>query len=276
MAKAAKPVFLHTSPAVNVSPDQPQNSNSKQRKRMAMQEGEYKDPRAEKHGQKRSAQAMTDTRWKKVIAAIANGNTRPQAAKVAGITLQTIEAYLISNIAAYKQLRDAQLVWHRRDWDTDLIEQILTDMAAGMSLKRSCVKNGVGDRYDSLMRLIHRDKQIRAVYDDARELWAESFLDDTIEIADDSSEDRLENGRINHEVVNRSKLRIDARWRAMGAMVKKRFGDHKHVEHEGNITLNHIATLTGARKRLEKLRPGTSPTKVPVIIENDTGEVAEN
>ena len=259
MAKAAKPQFLHAPGAVKVSPAQPQNNRSKRRKRMA---------RADGH-------AMTDVRCKKVIAAIANGKTRPEAAKVAGITAQTIDAYLISNIAAYKQLRDAALIWNRRGWSHELIDEIMMAMASGLSLKRACLLHGCGDRYDSLMALISRDKQIRGVYDDARELWAESFLDDTIDIADDSSEDRLENGKINHEVVNRSKLRIDARWRAMGAMVKKRFGDTKHVELEGSITLNHIATLTGARKRLEKLRPGTAPTKVPVTIDNETGDLAE-
>ena len=253
MAKAAKPQFLHAA--------RPRSDRIKPKKRVAVS---------------KKADAMTEVRWKRVIAAIANGKTRAEAATVAGITTQTIEAYMISNIAAYKQLRDAALIWHRRGWDTDLIEQILADMASGLSLKRSCLKNGVSDRYDSLMRLIHRDKQIRGVYDDARELWAESFLDDTIDIADNSDDDRMENGKINHEVVNRSKLRIDARWRAMGAMVKKRFGDTKHVEVEGSITLNHIATLTGARKRLEKLRPGkVDPTKVPVTIDNETGDLAE-
>jgi hypothetical protein len=248
MAKAAKPVFHHASKVVKASQRQAQASTK---------------------------QAMTDARWKKVIAAMANGKTRIEAAKIAGITAQSIDAYLISNVAAYKQLRDAKLAWNRRGWDSDLIDDVLNDMACGLSLKRSCLKHGISDKYHSLMRLIHGDKQIREVYDDARELWAESFLDDTIDIADDSSEDRLENGKINHEVVNRSKLRIDARWRAMGAMVKKRFGDNKHVEVEGSISFSHIAMLTGARKRLEKLHPGTVQGKVPVTIEHETGEVAE-
>ncbi len=272
MAKAAKPDFQHAPAAVKTAPHATQSG----RKRMAPQTGVYKDKRAAKHGQMRIDQAMTDVRWKKVIAAIANGKTRVEAAKVAGITAQSIDAYLISNVAAYKQLRDAALISNRRNWPYELIEQIFDELAGGLSLKRSCIKHGVGSelQYKSLLRLVRRDKQIRESYEDAREIWAESFLDDTIDIADDSDNDRLENGRINHEVVNRSKLRIDARWRAMGAMVKKRFGDSKHIELQGSVTMNHIAMLTGARKRLEKHRPGTAATHGPVVIENETGEVA--
>jgi hypothetical protein len=252
MAKVPKPQFLH-------APRPHHKAKPKSRKAVQAK-----------------ADAMTDVRWKKVIAAIANGGTRDEAAKKAGITTQTIDAYLISNISAYKQLRDAMLINNRRSWPTDLIEHIFDDLAMGMTLKAAALKNGVAsDRMSSLYRIVRHDKQIREAYDDARELQAESFLDEVIDIADDSGDDRLENGRINHEVVNRSKLRIETRRFAMGSMVKKRFGDTKHVEHEGNITLNHIATLTGARKRLEKLRPGTAPTKVPVLIENETGDIAE-
>ncbi len=273
MAKAAKPNFQHVSETA--APKISKANKISKRQRLAVKTGVYKDKRAEKHGQMRPNQAVTDVRWKKIITAIANGMSRPDAAKEVGITVQSIDAYLISNVAAYKQIRDAKLVWNRRGWDTELVEDVLNSMACGLSLKKSCVKHGIEDRYFNLMRMIHSDKQIRAVYDDARELWAESFLDDTIDIADDSSQDRLDSGKINHEVVNRSKLRIDARWRAMGAMVKKRFGDSKHVEIEGSVTFSHIAMLTGARKRLEKIRPDTAPQKIPVTIENETGEFAE-
>jgi hypothetical protein len=215
---------------------------------------------------------MTELRWKKVISAYANGADRAGAAKYAGIAVPTIDAYLISNIAAYKQIRDAQLTHIRSDWPADLLDAIFTSLASGLSLKRAALANGVdADKMSRLYYLVRKDKAIRAAYDDARELWAESFLDDTIDIADNSKDDRLPGGKINHEVVNRSKLRIDARWRAMGAMVKKRFGDHKHVELEGHIQVNHIALLTGARKRLEGAHDRTKPK--PATIDNDTGTV---
>lgn len=261
MAKAAKPEpLLHTGPAPKLRPAFPGNkASSSKRKRLARTQ---------------ITERMTDERWKAVVNAIAHGSTRPEAAKAAKISPQTIDAYLISNVSAYKQLRDAMLMWNRREWPTDLIERIFDDLAMGNTLKGAAAKHGVKGTHkmSSLYRIVRKDKAIREAYDEARELQAESFLDEIIDIADDSSKDRLENGRINHEVVNRSKLKIETRRFAMGAVVKKRFGDFKHVEHEGNVSLNHVAMLTGARKRLEKVRPAQveASKSAPVVIDNDT------
>jgi hypothetical protein len=258
MAKTQKPEFLHTSNTVKVSPDH--QHGSKRRKRMGKVDDRI-----------RKAEAMTEVRWKNIIAGIANGKTRLEVAKDVGLSPQSIDAYLISNVAAYKQMRDAAIVANRRSWPTELIEKVFDDLAMGMTLKAAALKNGVpADKLSNLYRIVRFDKQIREAYDDARQLQAESFLDEIIDIADDSQQDRLENGRINHEVVNRSKLKIDTRRFAMGAMVKKRFGDTKHVELEGNVTMNHIAMLTGARKRLEKVKPGSTYKTPPVIIDNET------
>lgn len=258
MAKAAKPIYQH-------APRPAHNAKPKSRKRLAKSTASMGTNPVEN---------MTELRWKKFISAIASGKNRKSAAKAAGISPQTVEAYLISNVSAYKQIRDAQLIRLRQDWPADLLDDVFNDLAGGLSLKRCCLKHGLNEsKYKALLRLVRKDKAIREAYDDARDLWAESFLDDTIDIADDTTEDRLPGGKINHEVVNRSKLRIDARWRAMGAMVKKRFGDHKHVELEGNIQVNHIALLTGARKRLESAHDKSKPK--PVTIDNETGDLAE-
>lgn len=219
-----------------------------------------------------NAQNMTQERWKKVISAYAHGANREEAAKAANITVQTIEAYLISNVTAMKQIRDAQLVHLRKKFSSELLDNIFTDLASGLSLKRAALKHGLDKKeLSSLYRLVRKDRAIREAYDEARELWAESFLDDNIDIADDSGDDRMDNGKINHEVVNRSKLRIETRWRAMGAMVKKRFGDHKHIEHGGDVQINHIALLTGARKRVESRQ--LPPVKERVTIDNETGDI---
>jgi hypothetical protein len=270
MAKAEKPahVLQHAGPVPKIAPAHPKNSNKpgSPRKRMAKR-GRWDE----------QVENMTEIRWRKVIAAIANGATRAEAAKSAKISPMTIDAYLISNITAYKQLRDAVLTSNRRAWPIDLIEQIFDDLAMGDTLKGAAEKRGITDknRLSQLYRIVRKDKAIRDMYDEARELQAESFVDDIIDIADDSGKDRLENGRINHEVVNRSKLKIDTRRFVMGAMVKKRFGDHKHVELEGNLQMNHVAMLTGARRRLEdsKTKPAAKSKTDPATIENDTQQI---
>ena len=114
MAKAAKPahVLQHAGPTAKLSPNHPspENSNvSGKRKRMAKAGGKSTDKRAASFG-KSSTENMTENRWKLVVSAIGNGATRKEAAKAAKISTQTIDAYLISNIAAYKQIRDAILL----------------------------------------------------------------------------------------------------------------------------------------------------------------------
>jgi hypothetical protein len=120
-----------------------------------------------------------------------------------------------------------------------------------------------------LYALFLNDKVYRRMYDEAREMQAETFVDDILDISDDSGRDRQENGKINHEVVNRSKIRIDTRKWIMGAMVHKRFGDRKQLEHSGEINLNHAALLSGGRRRLEKLNEERAGRK-PVTIDNNT------
>jgi hypothetical protein len=210
-------------------------------------------------------QNMTPTRWQKVIEATAHGANRKEAARAAKISKRTIDAYLISNVSAYSQLREAHLLHLRRAWPTDKVEKILVKISMGDSLKVAAEKLDVKKKeLSGLYTLLLKDRTIRKMYDEARELQAESFVDEIISIADDSDNDRLENGRINHEVVNRSKLKVDTRKWVMGSMVKRRFGEHKHVEHSGDLNINHAAVLSGGRKRLEKLhaeRTGQAPKK---------------
>jgi hypothetical protein len=269
MAKKPKPETFQHAPNTPVLCHDP--NDPKTRKRL-IRKGRYKDTRAEKFG-KSKVEKMTAERWKNFIHALSEGLSVREACKHINVTPMTVDAYLITNVAAYKQIRDAQLASIRRRWDHDLLDKIFNELAMGSTLKAAAIRNGLDNKdLGALYMLVRKDKAIRAVYDVARELQAESFLDEIIDISDDSGKDRLENGRVNHEVVNRSKLKIETRKFAMGSMVKKRFGEHKHVEHEGNISVNHIALLTGARKRLERQK--LPPVKEPVVIENETGEVS--
>lgn len=63
-----------------------------------------------------------------------------------------------------------------------------------------------------------------AQYARARELQAELLLDEILEIADDSSKDVVDTGLgkvVDHEVIARSRLRVDTRKWAMGKMSRK-------------------------------------------------------
>jgi hypothetical protein len=231
------------------------------------------DVKAPKHKRKRltaRTENMTEKRWQTIINAIANGVHRKDACKEANISPMTLDAFLISNVAASNQLREAHLVYTRRQWPIDLIEAVLQGIAAGKTLKQSALDCDVPEeKHGSLNLILLKDAAIRKMYDEARELQAESFLDEIVDISDDTKNDRLANGKGDHELVNRSRLRVDTRKFAMGAMVKRRFGDYKAVEHSGELNINHAAVLTGGRKRLEQLHQ----KRKGATIDNETGAV---
>lgn len=210
---------------------------------------------------------MTALRWQSVIEATAHGADVKAAAKQAGISIRTIDAFLISNVAAAGQLRDAKLLWNRREWPMEKIEDVLQHIALGKTVRQAFDEAGIEKkRLASLYKILLKDKAIRSLYDEARELGTESMADDIIDISDERSTDRDEEGKINHEVINRDRLRVDTRKFLMGKFVPKRFGDNKHVHHEGSVELNHAAILSGGRKRLEKLaekRKGSTIEQTP-------------
>jgi hypothetical protein len=168
--------------------------------------------------------------------------------------VRTIDAYLISNVAAAGQLRDARLIWNRRDWPLDQIEGVLARIALGRTVRQAFDDCDIPrERLGSLYRVFLYDKAVRRMYDEAREMQAESYADDIIDISDSTHSDRDEDGKINHEVINRDRLRVDSRKWLSGKWHHKRFGDLKQVEHTGDLNINHAAVLSGGRKRLEKL-----------------------
>ncbi len=219
---------------------------------------------------KRKTENMTEERWKRVVAAIANGENRLGASKAAGISKMTLDAYLVVNITASSQLHEAKLLWLRREWPDERIDEILERIMRGDRLPEAFQAIGIEDHATSgLYRLLLHDKAVRRRYDEAREIQAETFVDDILEISDNSGNDRDENGKANHELVNRDRLRVDTRKFVMATMNGRRFSEKKQIEHMGTLNINHAAVLTGGRKRLEKLYLKRQPT----TIDNSTGEV---
>lgn len=218
-------------------------------------------------------QRMTELRWQTIIERIANGDDTKAAAKAASISVRTIDAFLISNVSAAGQLRDARLIWNRREWPMDEIENVLARLAVGRTVRQAFDDVGIPrERLGSLYRVFLYDKAVRSMYDEARQMQAESFADDIIDISDSTHKDRDEDGKIDHEVINRDRLRVDSRKWLSGKWHVKRFGDLKQVSIDGNLEINHAAILTGGRKRLEQL----AATRKGNTIENDSGRVVIN
>ncbi len=88
-------------------------------------------------------------------------------------------------------------------------------------------------------------------YERSVELRSEFLFDEIIEIADkqgeDVSEDENGNQVINHNIVQRNRLQIDARKWALSKMLPKKFGDKIQQEHSGEITTNVISLGSGIK-----------------------------
>lgn len=95
----------------------------------------------------------------------------------------------------------------------------------------------------------------------AREAQAEIWADDCIMIADDSTCDTVtKTGRngatyeaVDHEHIQRSKLRVDTRFRIMAATHAQMFGDRTEVKHSGTIEHEHTVASLSDREKMRRL-----------------------
>lgn len=111
----------------------------------------------------------------------------------------------------------------------ELFEKICDEIATSdIGLVHICKHNGLNAKtfYD----WIKADIELSNKYARARELQAEYLADQILSIADDVSNDTIiddETGResANHEWINRSRLRVDARKWIASKLFPKKYGD---------------------------------------------------
>jgi hypothetical protein len=207
------------------------------------------------------AEPMTPERWTRLLELTANGLTRREAVKEVGVSYETYSAYLLAEPGAATAIRAADRAWYRRDWPVERIEPFLLLVAQGnTNVDAAAELEWMDGELEQLMQVILHDEDTRLMYDEARKLQAEAWGDEMIQIADDASSDYYtatdrqgnEYQKVDHEVVNRSKLRIGTRQWLMSRLHHERFGDRIQQEISGDLNVNHADLLDLARKRKEK------------------------
>lgn len=207
------------------------------------------------------AKPMTEEKWKRLLELTANGMTRREAVKEVALSYETYSAYLLAEPGATTAIRAADRAWYRRDWPVERIEPFLLLVAQGnTNIDAAAELDWMEGELEQLMQVILHDEDTRLMYDEARKLQAESWGDEMIQIADDASSDYYtatdkagnEYQKVDHEVVNRSKLRIGTRQWLMSRLHHERFGDRIQQEITGDLNVNHADMLDLARKRREK------------------------
>lgn len=95
----------------------------------------------------------------------------------------------------------------------------------------------------TILRWLAAHEDFLEAYYRAQHIRMEAMGEEILEIADDSTKDLVEkigkDGRpytvVDHEVVNRSRLRVETRRWLMSKSAPKRYGDQLNVEHGGQV-----------------------------------------
>lgn len=120
----------------------------------------------------------------------------------------------------------------------ELFDQIIEDIIENKSAVRNAIKGRMSTM--KFYELLEDETKAKR-YARATEIRADKMAEETLQIADSVGEDVivLEDGRevVNHNVINRDRLRVDTRKWLMAKMFPKKFGDKITTEHEGNIEI---------------------------------------
>lgn len=130
---------------------------------------------------------------------------------------------------------------------SDEIADLICDaLADARSLRSICLDDGMPSQ-STVFRWLADDRyaSFRERYARAREAQADAIFDEILDIADDGTNDWVERRRedgsvdtvLDHEHVQRSKLRIEARRWMAGKLRPKVYGDKIEHEHSGNIAI---------------------------------------
>lgn len=208
-----------------------------------------------------AAAALSDRKWQSLLGLVATGVRVSDACKKLTVSKSQLEGILRADKAAKAAWEDAKLAAMRRVWDIDTVEDVLTKVAmneAGGYLKSIIEDMGLDPA--SFYRLLLKDDEIRQMYEQAREVQAEIQADEMRQIADDGRNDSYVDdrgrARVDHDVVQRSKLRIDTLKWTMSKLHYKRFGDKIQQDVNANVVVDHAERLEKARRRMETMRDG--------------------
>lgn len=172
----------------------------------------------------------------------------------------------------------------RVDYNASQAERILERVSEGETLTEVCRDPLMGVSIGVFRRWCREREDLRDKWILAKFQQAEAWSDKLIEIADDTSGDFKERGDgstyVDHENIQRSKLRIETRKWLMGKNMPKLYGEHQEINQNvgGNVKVVIERGLTQGRgglkgavsARIVDITPPKKigPAKLPTLEED--------
>lgn len=204
------------------------------------------------------ARTIEPSRWQTFLGAVEQGMTQRQAIAEAGISRYMLTGALRTEPKCREQYEEAKIAAVWRNWDYEVVEEIMVAIMTaehGGYLNKILAERGLDTA--SFYQLMTRDPMVKEMYEEARQIQAEHMADEMQQIADyglnDTYTDDKGRQRIDQDVVQRSRLRVDTlKWR-MSKLHWRRFGDKIQQEQNVNLVVDHAERLEAARKRRDLL-----------------------
>ena len=125
-------------------------------------------------------------------------------------------------------------------FSVEIAQEICSRIMDGESLRKTCRDEHMPERM-TIFRWLHDNTEFCDQYARAREIQADTLAEEILEIADDGRNDTYTTNdddgegveRVNHDVIARSRLRVDARKWYASKLSPKKYGDKVQQEISG-------------------------------------------
>ena len=129
----------------------------------------------------------------------------------------------------------------------EILDFICDEIAEGKSLRSILSTNYDMPAKKTFFEWMKLDKTKSDQYARAMELRQENIFEDILSIADNQEDDVLLNNDgdeiINHNVIQRARLRVDARKWMLGKMNPKKYGDKLETDNKHSGTIEIVRTI---------------------------------
>lgn len=132
------------------------------------------------------------------------------------------------------------------DYCEEVIEEICLRLSFGEGLVKICKDDHLPAR-QTVISWLFKHKEFADRYAQAREAQADYLLEELLDIADntegDTYTDAKGNIRVDHENINRSRLRVDTRKWIIAKLAPKKYGDKAELDTQKIIQYMTKGTL---------------------------------